>query len=225
MSTPSSALRGFIDRSQAIIFDFNGTLSDDETELEQAYGEALLDMGLPALTAPEYAAQLGKSEPDIAAALTQARTGSTTRATELLDLVSTRYIAICAESPRVSERSVELVHHLVDQGKQVAIVTGTLSHLIRPVLEQRDILRRLSTLITIEDVSRGKPDPEGFLTAADRIGMSDHSRILVFEDSRAGVAAATAAGMPSVGIGLSSGAALAFATMDEAAQIILGSDH
>lgn len=224
MSTHSRALQELIDRSQAIIFDFNGTLSDDETELEQAYGEALLEMGLPGLTAPEYAAQLGKSEPDIAAALTQARTGSTARETELLDLVSARYLAICAEYPRVSEQSVELVHQLVERGKQVAIVTGTLSHLIRPVLEQRDILRKLSALITIEDVSQGKPDPEGFLTAAGRIGIMDCSRILVFEDSRAGVAAATAAGMPSVGIGPNSGAPLSFVTMDEAAQIILGAN-
>ena len=47
--------------------------------------------------------------------------------------------------------------------------------------------------ITAEEVRRGKPDPEGFLLAAERLGVRiDHC--LVFEDSPAGVAAAKAAG-------------------------------
>ncbi len=48
-------------------------------------------------------------------------------------------------------------------------------------------------LITAEDVQRGKPDPEGFLLAATRLGVPI-DQCLVFEDSRAGVAAAKAAG-------------------------------
>jgi sugar-phosphatase len=48
-------------------------------------------------------------------------------------------------------------------------------------------------LITAEDVQRGKPDPEGFLLAARRLGVRIEE-CLVFEDSPAGVAAAKAAG-------------------------------
>ncbi len=48
-------------------------------------------------------------------------------------------------------------------------------------------------LITAEDVQRGKPDPEGFLLAARRLGVRI-KECLVFEDSPAGVAAAKAAG-------------------------------
>lgn len=48
-------------------------------------------------------------------------------------------------------------------------------------------------LITAEDVRHGKPDPEGFLLAAERLGV-DITQCLVFEDSRAGVAAARASG-------------------------------
>ncbi len=48
-------------------------------------------------------------------------------------------------------------------------------------------------LITAEDVQRGKPDPEGFLLAANRLGVRI-DQCLVFEDSPAGVAAAKAAG-------------------------------
>jgi mannitol-1-/sugar-/sorbitol-6-phosphatase len=48
-------------------------------------------------------------------------------------------------------------------------------------------------LISAEDVQRGKPDPEGFLLAAKRLGVPI-DQCLVFEDSPAGVAAAKAAG-------------------------------
>jgi sugar-phosphatase len=48
-------------------------------------------------------------------------------------------------------------------------------------------------MITAEDVKRGKPDPQGFLLGAQRLGVNI-GECLVFEDSPAGVAAAKAAG-------------------------------
>jgi sugar-phosphatase len=48
-------------------------------------------------------------------------------------------------------------------------------------------------MVTAEEVKRGKPDPEGFLLAAQRLGVHIEE-CLVFEDSTAGVAAAKAAG-------------------------------
>jgi sugar-phosphatase len=49
------------------------------------------------------------------------------------------------------------------------------------------------TMVTAEDVQRGKPDPEGFLLGAERLGVNI-AECLVFEDSAAGVAAARVAG-------------------------------
>jgi sugar-phosphatase len=50
-----------------------------------------------------------------------------------------------------------------------------------------------SVLITAEDVLNGKPDPEGYLLAAERLG-ADIKRCLIFEDAEAGILAAKAAG-------------------------------
>jgi sugar-phosphatase len=55
------------------------------------------------------------------------------------------------------------------------------------------------TLITADDVSRGKPDPEGYLAAARALGR-DPSECVVIEDAPAGIAAARAARMRSVGV-------------------------
>ena len=54
-------------------------------------------------------------------------------------------------------------------------------------------------LVTVEDVQRGKPDPEGFLSAARQLGV-DPADCLVFEDAAAGLQAAAAAGMTAVAI-------------------------
>lgn len=54
--------------------------------------------------------------------------------------------------------------------------------------------------VTAEDVSASKPDPEGFLRAADLLGV-DPADCVVFEDSGAGIQAGLAAGMRVIGVG------------------------
>jgi beta-phosphoglucomutase-like phosphatase (HAD superfamily) len=54
-------------------------------------------------------------------------------------------------------------------------------------------------LVTVEDVRIGKPDPEGYLVAAARLGV-DPARCLVVEDAGPGVAAGRAAGMTVAGL-------------------------
>ena len=61
------------------------------------------------------------------------------------------------------------------------------------------LLDRLETLVCAGDYSKIKPDPEGFLLAAARLGVPPET-CLVFEDTEMGIQAATAAGMASVRI-------------------------
>lgn len=61
-------------------------------------------------------------------------------------------------------------------------------------------LRMPLTRVTAESVGASKPDPEGFLKGAAELGV-DPADCLVFEDSAAGIAAGTAAGMRVVGVG------------------------
>lgn len=62
----------------------------------------------------------------------------------------------------------------------------------------------IETLVGAEDVSNGKPDPEVFLTAAHRLGVSP-GRSIVVEDAAAGIEAARRAGMRSMGVGVGAG--------------------
>ena len=56
-----------------------------------------------------------------------------------------------------------------------------------------------SIMICADDIARGKPDPEGYLTAAERLGVPP-TACVVIEDAPAGLAAAQAAGMRSIAI-------------------------
>jgi HAD superfamily hydrolase (TIGR01509 family) len=66
-------------------------------------------------------------------------------------------------------------------------------------LEVLKILDRFDTLVCAGDYQKSKPDPEPFLIAAERLGVTPED-CLVFEDSDMGIQAATAAGMASVKI-------------------------
>ena len=59
---------------------------------------------------------------------------------------------------------------------------------------------RFKSIVGLEDISNGKPDPEVFLKAAERAGISPR-RCVVFEDAIFGIEAAKAAGMYAVGVG------------------------
>ncbi|MGG7574962.1 HAD-IA family hydrolase [Streptomyces sirii] len=78
-----------------------------------------------------------------------------------------------------------------------AVVTSATLRLAEARLAQAGI--RPKTLIAADDVDRGKPDPQPYLLAAERLGV-DPARCVVFEDAPAGLAAGHAAGMVTVAL-------------------------
>ncbi len=83
----------------------------------------------------------------------------------------------------------------------IPCVIGSSTHLenITTTLDVLGLRDYFTALVTAEDVKRGKPDPEVFLTAAKRIGVEPANGI-VFEDALVGVAAAQAAKMRVVAV-------------------------
>ena len=78
-----------------------------------------------------------------------------------------------------------------------AVVSGSTRESVTASLNVLHLLDRFATLVCAGDYTRSKPDPEGFLMAAERLGVAPH-KCLVFEDTAMGIAGATAAGMASV---------------------------
>ena len=84
-----------------------------------------------------------------------------------------------------------------DAGLHVAAASGS-ANAVR-VLERIGLLSRFKEVVTGAEISAGKPDPEIFLTAAYRLGLSA-DQCVVFEDSEAGITAAKRGGFLSVGV-------------------------
>ena len=84
--------------------------------------------------------------------------------------------------------------------KNVPIALGSASKNARPILEKVDLLPYFDSIVDGNSVTKAKPDPEVFLIAASNLGVTASSCV-VFEDAVAGIQAANAANMISIGIG------------------------
>lgn len=85
------------------------------------------------------------------------------------------------------------------RGLPTAVATSSHRDFANTALGTFDLLDRFKFVLTGDDVEHGKPDPEIYLKAADKLGLSPR-QILVFEDSHAGSLAATRAGAWTVAV-------------------------
>ncbi|WP_430909205.1 beta-phosphoglucomutase [Maribacter sp. 2-571] len=92
----------------------------------------------------------------------------------------------------------KVLEHL--KSNKTPIALGSASKNARPILEKVKLLSYFDTIVDGNSVSKAKPDPEVFLIAAQQLNVAP-DRCVVFEDAVAGIAAANAAEMVSIGIG------------------------
>jgi len=95
--------------------------------------------------------------------------------------------------------ALELVLRAGEGGRRMALVTSTPRANIDFVLGQTGLAEAFETIVAAEDVSRGKPDPEGYLLAAGRLGVPPE-RCLVIEDAPGGIEAGRRAGMHTLAV-------------------------
>ncbi len=95
--------------------------------------------------------------------------------------------------------ALELVKELHNQGIRMAIASSTVMENIRLIIGSLAIEKCFQAIITGHDVTEGKPSPQVFLLAAQRLGAKPENCIVV-EDAVAGVKAAKSAGMHCVAI-------------------------
>jgi len=87
----------------------------------------------------------------------------------------------------------ELLEHLEQRNIPKGICTSSSLRVVSEVLRRKDMTRRFEFVLTAEDITQGKPNPEIYLKAAERFGIVP-SEMLVLEDSTAGCQAAHSAG-------------------------------
>ncbi len=92
----------------------------------------------------------------------------------------------------------EILCGLKDRAVKVAVASGSKN--ARYILERVGLAEMPDAVVTGQEISNSKPDPEVFLAAAQRLGLPP-ARCLVVEDAPAGVEAARRAGMKVLGVG------------------------
>jgi HAD superfamily hydrolase (TIGR01509 family) len=93
----------------------------------------------------------------------------------------------------------ELIDHLGHLRMPIAVATSSHREYVEDVLGRFELLEKFSAMLTMEDVTRGKPDPEIYLLAAQRLRVAA-AEMIVFEDSEAGTKAASAAGAITISV-------------------------
>jgi HAD superfamily hydrolase (TIGR01509 family) len=181
-------------RFQVIIFDCDGVLVDSEVIACEIVAAGLVQAGFPITSEEYFARYTGVSDRETYAHLEQ-RYGMTVpgelrrRITDdILTALTTRLEPI----PGIREAL-----EAIPLAKCVA--SGSDLQRVRASLSRTGLLHHFAAHIyTSEAVARGKPAPDLFLLAAERL-HTDPARCLVIEDSRAGVQGAIAAGMTAWG--------------------------
>jgi len=177
---------------QAVVFDFNGTLSDDEPVLSAVYQELFAELGHP-LTDAEYYEQLaGHTDEEMLI-----RWFGVSDDAVIAERIA-RYNARVADGSTVGD-DVRAAVRYASERMWVALVSAAASAEIDPVIDATGLRDSFAVIVSQDMVSRGKPDPEGYLLAADLLAI-DPAEMLVFEDTDVGVAAAKAAGARVIGL-------------------------
>ena len=188
----------------AVIFDFNGTLSDDEPILYQIFAELFAEHGKPLSRRDYYDHLAGHSDPEIVRLwLGRDHPDLDSVVAERVD----RYRTAVRDGSTITQGVRESVRYAAER-VPVAIVSGAARAEIEPVVTAAGLAPLFRAIVSADDVVEGKPHPEGYLQALELLGDGIRAdRVLVFEDTEAGVASAKAAGMSCVALTRTLGAA------------------
>ena len=187
-----------MNRKLGAIFDWDGVIINSAAQHEASWERLAKEFGK---ALPENHFKLGfgmKNEVIIPELL-----GWTSVPTEIR-LLSLRkeaiYREVLREQGMTALPGVETwLRALRDEGIACVIASSTHLENITMTLEALGLGEFFSAIVSAEDVKRGKPDPEVFLTAAQQIGVEPGNAV-VFEDALVGIAAAQAAGMRVVAV-------------------------
>jgi HAD superfamily hydrolase (TIGR01509 family) len=116
----------------------------------------------------------------------------------------------------------EVLDALTSLGVKLAIGSSSVRPNLELTVNECGLAGRFAAIASLEDITRGKPDPQVFLIAARKAGV-EPQRSVVFEDAPVGIQAAKAAGMFAVGVATTHPAeSLAASGADEVVQDLVG---
>ncbi len=192
---------------QAVIFDFDGVICDSELLHYKALNATFNRYGVDIPKEVHWDKYLGYSDLDnIEAVNRDYNMGlSDEQVQRLIAEKKTVFDELVVKEPTVIDGVAAFIQMLVDHNIRRAICSGALRSDIDLMLAESGFADAFEVIVSADDVEHGKPDPQGYLLALDRLNQGGRARIrpsecIVIEDSHWGLEAASAAGMNPIAV-------------------------
>jgi beta-phosphoglucomutase len=192
---------------RAIVFDFDGVITDSEVLHLRSFNKVLAQYGVEISTKDYYKDYLGMSDLDCFKALIDKKIlQKPAKGIENLAKEKTEVFEKLAKTEgRIIEGVRDFLHMLRQNNIPMAICSGALLVEIELVLEQARLRSFFEVIVSAEFVKKGKPSPEGCLLTLRKLNHGRQNPILpnqciVIEDSHWGLTAAKAAGMHTIAV-------------------------
>ena len=181
---------------QAVIFDLDGVLIDSADARLRSWQELAAEIGSD-ITREQFLSTFGRQNRDVIPALFGIH--DAVEVERLGERKEALYRDCIRGNVPACEHAADLVGECVSAGLKLAVGSSGHPLNIEIALQEMGIADCFKAVVTGYDVTRGKPDPQVFLLAAERLSV-EPQRCVVIEDAPAGIAAARAGGMYAVGI-------------------------
>lgn len=202
----SSSRRG---RELGVIFDVDGVLVDSASAHLRSWHLLAIELGWT-IDDAVFARTFGRTNADIVPLLFGEVAFEESR--RLADRKEELYRGLIRDAPPIVPGAKRLIDELHAAGARLAVGSSAPSANIDLILDALDAHQRIPHVVSGDDITRGKPDPEVFLKACARLDLPP-GRCVVIEDAPVGVLAAKAAGAQAVAV-LIHHAAAEFSTAD-----------
>ncbi len=186
----------------ALIFDFDGVVVNSEPIHLATFRSVLQTLGVPLSTEDYYAKYIGFNDHDcFQAALLDA--GKPFTEPQLAELIARKTAMVkraFGESIAALPGACGLIRAAADAGMPVGVCSGALREEIELASRTVGVLDCLKVIVSSDDVTHGKPHPEGYTLAMQRLAQTTHhiitpAQCVAVEDAPAGIHAARDAGM------------------------------
>jgi len=185
--------------ARAIIFDMDGVVLDSPPVHLLTWQRTLAPLGIELTTVDSYPLE-GLPTEVTAQRLTEQFLGEACSDQEAQHLASIkRALFRDIFKPTLVSGIVPLLHDLQGRGYRLGLVTGSARSVVDESLTPTGVAGFFETIVTGDEVARGKPDPEPYWSAAARLGLPS-SQCLAIENALLGISSAKAAGMGCVAL-------------------------
>ncbi len=181
----------------AVIFDMDGVLADTYAPHFVSWQRLYEGLGIP-YGESDFAADFGRTSRDILRRMLGAEL-TDDQIREFDGAKESHFRDIIRETPASADGAQELIDSLLADGFAIAVGSSGPPENVWLMLEQLERAKRFGAVVTGTDVTRGKPDPQVFQLAAERLERS-LSECVVVEDALHGVEAAHNAGMKCIAV-------------------------